>query len=218
MKKLLRGENLKELSINYSDQNKLMEMKMIAEITEKNGDKVLPFSWYAFNRAIVHNNLETFKWLVSEGVIPGKKEYDTALAYDRQELVDFILSVNDNIMPDIETARTAMYQLNLPLIKLLFEDYNLFLDDPAILDDIIYNNFMNKNTEKIIDILNWFATISPPLAPVLPTRRGARNAANTNNIEILEWLSQQNPPIYPNIHDISPVNEKTLRWLHSKNL
>lgn len=201
---------------NYCKENKLMELKIMSNIKRPNGRGVFPTPEVALYYAVVNNNVDLLKWLISEEIMPEKIDYDNALAKGKQDIVNIILSTNPNFTPDIDTAYYALQEGNLELLKTLYSDYGLIMNGQS-LDDII---FELDNTEKILDIFKWHASIPPPDGPILPTFRAADNALRIENIDILEWLSEQNRPIYPKFEDIdlSELKNYTIRWLQSKEL
>ena len=79
---------------SYCKENKLMELKIISNIKTPSGQKLLPDPEIGLYYAVVNNNVEFLKWLISEGIMPEKIDYDNALVKNHQDIVNIILSVN----------------------------------------------------------------------------------------------------------------------------
>ena len=89
----------------------------------------------------------------------------------------------------------------------------------ASLDPPVYPNFQGANDAAAlgrVDILKWLSSLNHP---VYADRYGAVRAAYNGHLDVLKFLSTQTPPVYPDAHAVSSArgngHTNIVEWLAS---
>lgn len=146
---------------------------------------ILPTSYYY---AIINDKTEVMKWMFEKGVEISKYEIVSAIAYNRIEFVEYILS-NNNIKDE-----ALKYSSNSNEMISILEKHNITVSEndieAAILDDniTILSHLHNKGQKFKTEHVNF--------------------AMNKNRLKVLKWFESKN--IYPGQDSINSSYRETL--------